>query len=96
MTAGGEAADRALEAMREGGCVAHPNGVEPVPKVRPGVHLSSYDGAVDPKAIEKLNRLIEVGPFDVHVARTFRLAQAAEAHRALDGHYLGKLALRLS
>src|SRR5262249_28915320 len=70
MTAGGEAADRALEAMREGGRVAHPNGVEPVPKVRSGVHLSSYDGAVNPKAIEKLNRLIEAGPFEVHVART--------------------------
>src|SRR5215469_10127927 len=89
MTAGGEAADRALNAMREGGRVAHPNGVEPVPKVRPGVRLSSYDVAVDPKAIEKLNRLIEAGPFDVHVARTFRLDQGAEAHHALDEHYLG-------
>jgi len=96
MTAGGEAADRALGAMREGGRVAHPNGVEPVPKVRPGVHLSSYDVAVGPKAIEKLNRLIEAGPFDVHVAHAFRLDQAAEAHRALDKHYLGKLGLRLS
>jgi NADPH:quinone reductase-like Zn-dependent oxidoreductase len=96
MTAGGEAADRALEAMRAGGRVAHPNGVDPVPKVRPGVHLSSYDVAVDPKAIEKLNRLIGAGPFDVHVAHAFRLDQAAEAHRALDEHFLGKLALRVS
>jgi NADPH:quinone reductase len=96
VTAGGEEADRALAAMREGGRVAHPNGVEPVPRVRPGVRLSSYDVAVDPKAIEKLNRLIEAGPFEVHVARTFRLDQAADAHQALDEHYLGKLALRLS
>jgi NADPH:quinone reductase-like Zn-dependent oxidoreductase len=96
MTAGGEAADRALAAMRDGGRVAYPNGVQPVPKVRPGVRLSSYDGAVDPNAIDKLNRLIEAGPFEVHVARTFRLDQAAEAHRALGEHYLGKLALRLS
>src|SRR5262249_4833749 len=35
MTAGGDAADRALVAIREGGRVAYPNGVEPVPKVRP-------------------------------------------------------------
>jgi NADPH2:quinone reductase len=96
VTAGGEAADRALAAMREGGRVAHPNGVEPVPKVRPGVRLSSYDVVVDPNAIVKLNRLIEAGPFEVHVARTFRLDQAAEAHQALGGHYLGKLALRLN
>jgi NADPH:quinone reductase-like Zn-dependent oxidoreductase len=40
--------------------------------------------------------LIASGPFDVHVARTFSLDQAAEAHRALSEHYLGKLALRLA
>jgi NADPH:quinone reductase-like Zn-dependent oxidoreductase len=60
------------------------------------VQLTSYDVAVDSAAIDKLNRLIEAGPFEVHVARAFRLDQAAEAHRALDAHYLGKLALRLS
>jgi NADPH:quinone reductase-like Zn-dependent oxidoreductase len=96
MTASGEAADRALSAMREGGRVAYPNGVEPEPKVRPGVRLSSYDVVVDPKAIDKLNRLIEAGPFEAHVARTFRLDQAAAAHKALEEHYLGKLALRLN
>jgi NADPH:quinone reductase-like Zn-dependent oxidoreductase len=96
MTAGGDAADRALVAMRPGGRVAYPNGVEPVPKVRASVHLSNYNVAVDPKAIAKLNRLIDAGPFDVHVARTFRLDQAAEAHQTLDEHYLGKLALRLN
>ena len=96
MTAGGEAADRALAAVREGGRVAYPNGVRPEPKVRPGVRLSSYDVSIDRGAIDKLSRLIEAGPFEVHVARTFRLEQAAEAHQALDEHYLGKLALRLS
>jgi NADPH:quinone reductase-like Zn-dependent oxidoreductase len=46
------------------------------------------------KTIEKLNGLIEAGPFEVHVARTFPLNQAADAQRALNAHYLGKLALR--
>jgi Zinc-binding dehydrogenase len=45
---------------------------------------------------KKLNQLIQSGPFEVHVARIFSLEQAAEAHRALDQHYLGKLALRTS
>jgi len=94
VTAGGEAADRALTAMRDGGRVAHPNGVEPVPKARPGVKVSAYDGQPDRQIIDKLNRLIEGGPFEVHIARTFPLEQAADAHRALDEHYLGKLALR--
>jgi hypothetical protein len=41
------------------------------------------------------NCLIEAGPFEVRVARTFRLDHALDAHRALDAHYLGKLALKL-
>ena len=94
VTAGGEAAEKALTAVREGGRVAYPNGVEPVPKGRPGVKLTAYDGEPDREVIEKLNHLIESGSFEAHVARSFSLAQAADAHRALDQHYLGKLALR--
>jgi NADPH:quinone reductase len=94
VTAGGETTDRALAALRAGGRVAYPHGVAPEPKVRPGVRISSYDVSVDRGAIAKLSRLIEAGPFQVHVARTFPLDQAAAAHRGLAEHYLGKLALR--
>ena len=83
--------------MRSGGRVAYPNGVEPTPTPPSGVQAKSYDGPPDPQAIEKLNRLIETSgpaPFEVHVARSFPLDHAAEAQRALDEHYLGKLALR--
>src|SRR5262249_32279950 len=93
LTAGGEPADRALRAMKKGGRVAHPNGVEPQPKVPSGVEIKSYDVEPTQQQIEKLNRLIESGPFEVHIARTFSLDQAAEAHRELDKHFLGKLAL---
>jgi NADPH:quinone reductase len=98
--AGGPAADNALTAMRAGSRVAYPNGVEPMPKPPFGIDAKSYDGMPDPQAIEKLNRLIEssgppgTGPFEVHVARSFPLDQAAEAHRALNEHYLGKLVLQ--
>ncbi len=94
VTAGGEAADRALKAVRNGGRVAHPTGVMPEPKVPPDVRLISYDVEPNQEVMDKLNRLIEAGPFEVHVARTFPLDRAADAHRALDEHYLGKLALR--
>ena len=94
LTAGGPAAERALEAVRDGGRVAYPNGVEPEPRARPGIAVKSYDGEASPEVMEKLNALIEKGPFRVHVARTFPLEQASEAHRALEGHYLGKIALR--
>lgn len=94
LTAGGETADRALAALGAGGRVAYPHGVRPEPKVRPDVRVSNYDVILDRGAIAKLEHLIEAGPFEVHVARTFPLDQATAAHRALAEHYLGKLALR--
>lgn len=93
-TAGGKEADAAMAGLRRGGRAAHPNGVEPEPQARPGVTLRSYDGMPDPGTFERLNRLIEAGPFEVHIAAAFTLEQATEAHRALEKHFLGKLALR--
>jgi NADPH:quinone reductase-like Zn-dependent oxidoreductase len=93
LTTGGAAAEKALSTLREGGRAAYPNGVQPIPKERPGIKIQSFNGEYSPPPFEKLNRLIEAGPFEVHVARTFTLDQAVEAQRALDDHYLGKLAL---
>jgi NADPH2:quinone reductase len=94
VTAGGEGTDKALTAMRQGGRVAYPHGVRPEPQAPSGVTVRGYDGTPDPQAIEKLNRLIASGPFQVHISRVFPLEQAADAHRMLDTHYLGKLTLR--
>ena len=94
MTAG-EAAERALQSVRDGGRVTFPNGVMPEPEAREGLEVSNYDVEMNRASINRLNRLIEAGPFHVEVARTFPLEQAAEAHRALDQHYLGKIALRI-
>ena len=93
LTAGGEAAEKALSTLRQGGRAAYPNGVEPIPKERAGIKIQSYNGEYTPPPFEKLNRLIEAGPFEVHVARTFNLDQAADAQRELEDHYIGKLAL---
>lgn len=95
LTAGGKAANEALTMLRPGGRAAYPNGVQPAPQPPAGVTVQSYDGWPDEQAIERLNHWIEAGAFEVHVARTFPLEQAAEAERALAEHYLGKLALRL-
>lgn len=96
VTVGGETADRALTSVRAGGRIACPHGVMPAPTVRSGVHLGLYNGDRSEAATTRLNRLIDTGPFEVHVARTFPLDQAADAHRALGTHFVGKLALRLS
>ena len=94
LTTGGAAAEKALSTLREGGRAAYPNGVQPIPKERPGIKIhKGFNGEYNPPPFEKLNRLLEAGPFEVHVARTFTLDQVVEAQRALDDHYLGKLAL---
>lgn len=95
LTASGELAQQTLDAVRDGGRVAFPVGVEPEPEVRESVLVSSYNG--DPKAeiLERFNRLVEMGPFWVEVAEVFPFGRVAEAHEALQGHYLGKLALRV-
>ena len=95
VTAGGEATDRALAAIRSGGRVSYPNGVEPAPKPPAGVTAEAYDGEAGKDAIDELNRLIEAGPFEVHVHRTFPLDQAAAAQAALEEHHLGKIALQV-
>ena len=94
ITAGGKAAEQAVQVLRDGGRGAYPNGVEPAPKGRLGVRVDAYDGTPSPEAIRKLNRLIEQGPFEVHIAQTFPLSRAGEAHRALERHFLGKMVLR--
>ena len=93
ITAGGEMTDRTLHAVGNGGRIAYPNGVTPKPKAPPGARISSYDAIRGQEAASKLNRLIASGAFEVHVARAFRLDQVAEAHHALEEHFLGKLAL---
>ncbi len=96
LTAGGKAAGQAIAALRQGGRAAYPNGVEDIPKAHDGVQVTAYNGEPDPKTFARLNELIDGGPFEVHIARTFKLEDAADAQRALESHYLGKLALVLS
>jgi NADPH:quinone reductase len=96
LLAGGKAGEQAIAALRKGGRAAYPNGVEDAPKTQDGVKVVSYNGEPNPKTFARLNELIEGGPFEVHIARTFKLEDAAQAQRALDEHYLGKLALVLS
>ncbi len=91
----GESLEPALAALRKGGRIAHPNGVEPAPSAPEGVTLLAYDGEPSPDAFERLNRLIAAGPFHVEVGRVYTLEEAARAHREIGRHHLGKLALRI-
>jgi NADPH:quinone reductase-like Zn-dependent oxidoreductase len=82
-----------LLAIRKGGRIAYPHGVMPEPAAPENVAIEAYDGEFDPALIDRLNALINSGPFEVHVDKTFRLEEASAAHDALNEHHLGKLAL---
>jgi NADPH:quinone reductase-like Zn-dependent oxidoreductase len=95
VTAGGDTTNRALSAIRADGRIAYPNGVMPEPKAPGRVSTKAYDGEGGRELIDRLNQLIEAGPFDVHVHRIFPLDQVAQAQAALEEHHLGKIALRV-
>jgi NADPH:quinone reductase len=95
VTAGGEITDESLSAIRRGGRIAYPHGVMPEPTAPDGVEIEAYDGEASPALIERLNQLIDSGPFVVQVDETFPLEEASQAHEALTKHHLGKIALRI-
>jgi NADPH2:quinone reductase len=94
--AGGDALDRALEAVRSGGRLAYPNGVEPAPKKRRGIEIIPYNAVPGVREFEHLNRAVEQAKLKVPIAAEYRLAEAAKAHERLEaGHILGKIVLRI-
>jgi NADPH:quinone reductase-like Zn-dependent oxidoreductase len=86
----------ALKALRKGGRIAYPNGVEPVPEGLTGVKVHAYDGLPSPDAFQRLNDLIVQGPFHVVIGGTYRLEETAQAHRDVLKHHIGKLVLKMS
>ena len=94
VTASGKGLDAALAHVKKGARVAYPNGVEPEPSPPDGVTVHAYDGLPSPEAFDRLNELISQGPFHIEV-RFYRLEEAAQAHRDLQKHHLGKLAFRI-
>ena len=95
--AGGDALERALDALRSDGRLAYPNGIEPEPKKRRGVEFIPYVAISGVREFERLNRAVEAAAkLKVPIAETFPLARAAKAHERLaEGHVLGKMVLRI-
>src|SRR5690606_26809002 len=95
LAVGGDVAQLVLSTLREGGRAAYPHGVEPEPEAVEGIRLQGYDGDPAPEVMERLNRLVESGPFEVHIAGIYPLEEIAEAEEAVGKHHLGKVLLRI-
>lgn len=93
--AGGEALERCLDALRPGGRLAYPNGIDPEPKKRPKMHVIPYDAVPGVHEFDRLGRAVEAAKLQVPIAAAYPLADAAKAHERLAaGHVLGKIVLR--
>jgi NADPH2:quinone reductase len=94
--AGGGVLERLLDLMCPGGRVAHPNGVEPVPRRRRKIQLISYDAEASPRHFARLHRAVEEARLQVPIAAVYPLSQAAEAHERIKrGHVLGRIVLKI-
>lgn len=93
--AGGDALERCLDFMRDGGRVAYPNGVEPEPGPRRRFRIQSYDAEAGPREFAQLGRAVEQARLRVPIAATYPLGKAAGAHRRLQEKVLGRLVLRI-
>jgi NADPH:quinone reductase-like Zn-dependent oxidoreductase len=93
--AGGRELERCLALVRMGGRVAYPNGIEPVPKRRRGISIESYDGENTRADFAQLTRMINSMRLRIPIAATFPLARAADAHRRLQDHVVGRIVLRV-
>ncbi len=95
-TAGGEAFERLIDAVRPGGRVVWPSGIEPEPRKRRGITFDSYDAAGGVREFARLTKAIDAAKLRVPIAAAFPLADAAKAHERLAaGHVLGKVVLRV-
>jgi NADPH2:quinone reductase len=93
---GGEATEQVAECVRRSGRLAYPNGVEPEPKKRSGIRVTSYDAKPGDREFEALNRAVVGSRLQVPIAAAFRLDEAAKAHERLaQGHVLGKIILKV-
>lgn len=87
---GGPALERCVAAVRDGGRIAYPNGVQPPG----GIAATAFDGVPNPAAFARLNALIDEHPITVPIVAMYSLDDGAEAHRLLErGHVRGKIVL---
>jgi NADPH:quinone reductase-like Zn-dependent oxidoreductase len=94
--AASESVEQCADAIRPSGHLAYPNGVEPAPKKRHGIGVTSYDAAAGVKEFARLDRAITAARVVVPIAASYSLEQADRAHQRLaSGHVLGKIVLRV-
>jgi NADPH:quinone reductase-like Zn-dependent oxidoreductase len=95
---GGENAEQALKALKDGGTLVSLLGISDKAKAearKRGIRHEHISVVPDQAGLGELAKLIDAGKLIVHVSRTFPLEQAGEAHAFLATKPTGKIALRI-
>ena len=94
---GGKELTRCLDAVRKGGRLAYPNGIEPEPRKRRGLKITSYDAEAGVRPFERLEEAIRESRLQVPIASILPLDDVARAHERIEeGHVVGKVVLDVS
>ena len=96
VTVNSDAAVAALRAVKKSGRIAFPHGVPPLAESVSEAAVFGFDGDRTRGATDRLNAIIAAGELNVHIAHSFPLDRARDAHRAVSQHYIGKVVLTLS
>lgn len=95
---GGENAEQALKALKDGGTLVSLLGISDKAKVGAkarGIRHEHISVVPDKAGLGELAKLIDAGKLAVHVARTFPLEEAGAAHAFLGTRPAGKIALEI-
>jgi NADPH2:quinone reductase len=93
--AGGRAIEQCLDAVRAGGRLAYPNGVEPEPKKRRGIDVIPYGAFSGVREFERLNRQLRQPGFRSRLRHRTHWLTPPSHERLKVGHVLGKIVLRI-
>jgi NADPH:quinone reductase len=94
---GGKELTQCLDAVKKGGRLAYPNGIEPEPRKRRRLRITSYDAQPGVREFERLNAAIQESRLEVPIAAVFSLDDVARAHERIErGHVIGKIVLDVS
>jgi NADPH:quinone reductase-like Zn-dependent oxidoreductase len=77
--AAGDPLERCLDALRSGGRLAYPHGVEPEPKKRYGIAIIAYDAIAGVAEFEHLNGAVEEAKLQVPIAAGIRARRRRES-----------------
>ena len=92
---GGETRDRSWDVLKGGGMLVSTLGApDEAEASRRGVRSAGYMAQPNPAQLEEMAQLVESGKVEVKIQKTYPLAQAAEAQRAMEtSHVQGKIVL---